>query len=155
MPDKKLKVCVLFGGQSPEHEISRKSVTSVINNLNKDKYKIYSIGITKKGEWFLYTGKTDNIEDGKWEKDFKHKKSAIISPDAKQKCIIVFDGDKVKKIKPDIVFPVLHGAYGEDGTIQGLLELAGIKYVGMGVLASANGMDKAYGKIVFANAGIP
>lgn len=155
MPDKKLKVCVLFGGQSPEHEVSRKSVTSVINNLDKDKYKIYAIGITKKGEWFLYTGKTENIEGGEWEKDLKHKKNAIISPDAKQKCIIVFDGGKIKKIRPDIVFPVLHGAYGEDGTIQGLLELAGIKYVGMGVLASANGMDKAYGKIVFANAGIP
>lgn len=151
----KLKVCVIFGGQSPEHEISRKSVTSVINNLNKDKYDITVIGITKDGEWFLYSGDTANIKGGEWENDTKNKKKAIISPDAKDKAILVFDDAKVEKIHPDIVFPVLHGEYGEDGTIQGLLELANLKYVGMGVLASANGMDKAYTKVVFADAGIP
>lgn len=151
----KLKVCVIFGGQSPEHEISRKSVTSVINNLNKDKYDITVIGITKDGEWFLYTGDTANIKGGEWEADTNNKKKAIISPDAKDKAILVFDENGVEKIHPDIVFPVLHGEYGEDGTIQGLLELANLKYVGMGVLASANGMDKAYTKVVFADAGIP
>ena len=151
----KLKVCVIFGGKSPEHDISCISATSVINNLDKDKYKISTIGITKKGEWFLYSGKTENIKNGKWKNDKKHLKPAIISPDSKKKSIYIFEDDKVKKIKPDIVFPVLHGEYGEDGTIQGLLELAGIKYVGMGVCASANGMDKAFSKMVFANAGIP
>ncbi len=151
----KLKVCVVFGGQSPEHEISRKSVTSVINNLNKDKYEIHVIGITKDGAWYLYTGDTGNIEGGEWEKDTKHKVPAIISPDASRKAIVVFGKDGVYEINPDIVFPVLHGAYGEDGTIQGLLELSAIKYVGMGVLGSANGMDKSYSKIVFQNAGIP
>lgn len=151
----KLKVCVLFGGQSPEHEVSRKSVTSVINNLDKEKYEITVIGITKEGEWFLYTGDTKNIKGGEWEADTENKKHAIISPDALDKAILVFDGDKTTKIHPDIVFPVLHGEYGEDGTIQGLLELANLKYVGMGVLASANGMDKAYTKVVFADSGIP
>lgn len=150
----KLKVCVIFGGQSPEHEISRKSVTSVINNLNKDKYDISVIGITKDGEWFLYTGDTANIENGDWENDLPHKLHAIISPDAVRKEIIVTDGG-VKSIKPDIIFPVLHGAYGEDGTIQGLLEMSNIKYVGMGVLGSAVGMDKAFSKVVFADSGIP
>ncbi len=155
MPDKKIKVCVIFGGQSPEHDISCISVSSVLKNLDKEKYKISTIGITKKGEWFLYSGGYDKIANGEWKKDKKHLKKAIISPDAKDKAIIVFEDEKIKKIKPDIVFPVLHGEYGEDGTIQGLLEMSGIKYVGMGVCASANGMDKAFSKMVFANAGIP
>lgn len=150
----KINVCVVFGGQSPEHDISRKSVTSVINNLDKTKYDITVIGITKKGEWYLYTGDVAEIENGEWENDTENKYRAVISPDAVRKEIIVLDGD-VKSIKPDIVFPVMHGEYGEDGTIQGLLELADIKYVGMGVLGSAVGMDKAYSKIVFADAGIP
>ncbi|MBO5060854.1 MAG: D-alanine--D-alanine ligase [Clostridia bacterium] len=151
----KIRVCVIFGGQSPEHEISRKSVTSVLNNLDKNKYDIDVIGITKKGEWYLYTGDTANIEGGEWETDTANKKKAILSPDASQKAVIVFENDGIFEIHPDIVFPVLHGEYGEDGTIQGLLELANLKYVGMGVLGSANGMDKAYTKIVLDAAGIP
>ncbi len=149
----KLKVCVIFGGQSPEHEVSRKSVTSVLNNLDKNKYEISVIGITKNGEWYLYEGDISKIEGGEWEK--ADNKRAIISPDAGQKAILVFSENKIEEIHPDIVFPVLHGEYGEDGTIQGLLELANIKYVGMGVLASANGMDKAYTKLVLKNEGIP
>lgn len=149
-------LCVIFGGRSPEHDISRLSVTSVLNNLDKNKYNIDVIGITKKGEWYLYTGEYKNITDGSWENDIQNKKKAIISPDAGDKAIIVFEEDnRVSYIYPDVVFPVLHGEYGEDGTIQGLFELADIKYVGMGVLASANAMDKLYTKIVFANAGIP
>ena len=149
-------LCVIFGGRSPEHDISRLSVTSVLNNLDKNKYNIDVIGITKKGEWYLYTGEYKNITDGSWENDIENKKKAIISPDAGDKAIIVFEEDnRVSYIYPDVVFPVLHGEYGEDGTIQGLFELADIKYVGMGVLASANAMDKLYTKIVFANAGIP
>ena len=151
----KMKVCIIFGGQSPEHEVSRKSATSVINNLDKEKYDLVIIGITKDGEWYLYSGDTKNIIGGEWERDTKNKTKAIISPDAKDKAILVFENDNITKIHPDIVFPVLHGEYGEDGTIQGLLELANMKYVGMGVLASANGMDKAYSKIVFESAGIP
>jgi len=149
-------LCVIFGGRSPEHDISRLSVTSVLNNLDKTKYNIDVIGITKKGEWYLYTGEYKNITDGSWENDTQNKKKAIISPDAGDKAIIVFEEDnRISYIYPDVVFPVLHGEYGEDGTIQGLFELADIKYVGMGVLASANAMDKLYTKIVFANAGIP
>lgn len=148
----KLKVCVIFGGKSPEHDISRKSATSVLNNLDKDKYDITMIGITKAGEWFLYTGDVSEIESGRWEQG--EKKHAIISPDASDKAILVLDNG-IEKIHPDIVFPVLHGEYGEDGTIQGLLEMSGIKYVGMGVLASANGMDKAFMKVIMADAGIP
>ncbi len=150
------KLCVIFGGRSPEHDISRLSVTSVLNNLNKEKYEISVIGITKDGAWYLYTGDFAKIADGAWESDTQNKKKAIISPDASDKAILVFeDNNTVSYIYPDVIFPVLHGEYGEDGTIQGLFELADIKYVGMGVLASANAMDKIYSKLVFANANIP
>lgn len=154
MADKK-KVCVVFGGMSPEHDISLKSVTSVINNLDKEKYEIIKIGITKSGKWYLYQGADDKIESGEWEKDENSLKRAVISPDGEDKAILIFDGERVLKLFPDIVFPVLHGEYGEDGTIQGLLELAGIKYVGMGVLGSAVGMDKSFAKVVFKEAGLP
>lgn len=155
MENKKLKICVVFGGKSPEHDISCISASYVIENLDREKYKITTIGITKKGEWYLYSGKAESIRNGKWKSEKKNLKKAIISPDASQKAILIFDDDKVKKVKPDIIFPVLHGEYGEDGTIQGLFELSGIKYVGMGVCASANGMDKTFSKIVFDSVGIP
>lgn len=148
------ELCVIFGGQSPEHEISRKSVTSILNNLNKQKYNITTIGITKKGEWYLYSGGYSEIESGRWEKDESNKK-AFLSPDASDKAVIVFDGDTYSKIHIDVIFPVLHGEHGEDGTIQGLFEMSNIPYVGMGVMASANAMDKTTTKIVFQNAGIP
>lgn len=148
------ELCVIFGGQSPEHEISRKSVTSILNNLNKEKYNITTIGITKKGEWYLYSGDYSKIENGDWEQD-KTNKKAFLSPDASDKAVIVFDGDTYSKIHIDVIFPVLHGEHGEDGTIQGLFEMSNIPYVGMGVMASANAMDKTTTKIVFQNAGIP
>ncbi len=151
----KKSVCVVFGGQSPEHDISRISVTSVIENLDSEKYDIFAIGITKTGKWYLYTGDFKNIKDGAWEKDDENKAKAIISPDASDKAVLVFKDDKILRIRPDVIFPVLHGEYGEDGTIQGLLELSHIPYVGMGVMASANGMDKTSSKIVFSDAGIP
>ena len=151
----KEQVCVIFGGQSPEHEISRRSVTSVIENLDKAKYDIHMIGITKDGEWFLYTGDYKNIMNGEWESDSQNKKKAVISPDAKDRAILVFDGDSISKLHIDVIFPVLHGEYGEDGTVQGLFELSHIPYVGMGVMASANGMDKTSSKLVFQNADIP
>lgn len=151
--EKKIRVCVIFGGMSPEHEISELSAFSVIKNLDKEKYSLRMIGITKKGRWYLYNGKPENIPGGKWEKDKKHLRRAIISPDTGHGGIL--DLECGKTIKTDIVFPVLHGEYGEDGTIQGLLELAGIKYVGMGVFASAAAMDKTYTKVILKDAGIP
>ena len=154
MPSNKKKICVIFGGQSPEHEISLKSATSVIENLDKEKYDITTIGITKAGKWYLYTGTTDKIISGKWEEEPSNK-SAVISPDSGDKAVLVLDGEKVTKVYPDVVFPVLHGEFGEDGTIQGLLTLAGLKYVGMGILGSAAGMDKSFSKIAFKDAGIP
>ncbi len=151
----KQKVCVIFGGRSSEHEVSRVSATSVINNLDKEKYKILMLGITQKGEWYLYSGKVEKIADGSWEKDKKHLKKAILSPSVNDKGLIVFEADgSIKKVKLDVIFPVLHGIYGEDGTIQGLFELSGIPYVGCGVLASSVGMNKIYTKQVFDKAGL-
>lgn len=150
----KKNLCVIFGGESPEHDISQKSVTSVLNNLNKEKYNIYTLGITKDGRWYLFTGDYGLIESGEWENDTVNLKKAFVSPDSSQRGIMVC-GEKTEIIPIDVIFPVLHGEYGEDGTVQGLFELSHIPYVGMGVLASANGMDKTYSKLVFDNAGIP
>ncbi len=151
----KLNLCVIFGGRSPEHDISLKSVTSVLGNLDKNKYNISVVGITKCGKWYLYTGGYDKIIDGSWENETDCLRRAVISPDASDHGLLVFEKDAVHTVKIDVVFPVMHGESGEDGTIQGLLEIADIPYVGMGVTASANGMDKTFTKLVFEHAGIP
>ena len=151
----KKSLCVVFGGRSPEHEISLKSVTSVIRNLDKEKYDIHMLGITKDGKWLLYTGDENKIEGGYWEKEQEFLAKAIISPDTSDGGILVFENGTVRTIKIDCIFPVLHGEFGEDGTIQGLFEMSGIKYVGVGVPGSANSMDKTLSKIVFSDAGIP
>lgn len=137
----KTKVAVLFGGVSSEHDISLISATNVIKNMSKDKYEIICIGITKKGRWLYYPGDVENISTGKWEKDTDCS-SAIISPDPLHKGILILENGEYTTRKVDVVFPVLHGKYGEDGTVQGLLDLAKIPYVGCGLLASAACMDK-------------
>lgn len=155
MAEKRQKVCVLFGGQSSEHEVSRVSAASVIDNLDKEKYKILTVGITKTGKWYLYNGKAEQIKSGAWEKDKKHLRPAVLSPSSADKGLLVKDADgKQRKLHIDVIFPVLHGMYGEDGTVQGLFELSGIPYVGCGVLASSVGMNKIYMKYVFEKAGL-
>lgn len=149
----KLTVCVLFGGQSSEHEISRISATSIIKNLNKEKYDIVIIGITKAGKWLMYRGPVDKIATGEWENN--HVAPVMIAPDASINGLIILNEEIATKAKIDVVFPVLHGLFGEDGTIQGLLELAHIPYVGPGVLSSALCMDKAYAKVLFQQTRIP
>ncbi len=148
---KKKVVAVLFGGQSSEHEISKISAATVISNMSRDKYYIIPVYITKDGKWMIYDGPVENISGSRWEKYAAH---AVLSPDSEHKGLLRIVGDKVKIIPVDIVFPVLHGKYGEDGTVQGLIELSGIPYVGCGVLASSLSMDKAYTKIICADIGI-
>lgn len=149
----KINLCVLFGGESTEYEISLRSVTSVLENLDKNKYNITTIGITRDGRWRLFDKETELIIKNEWySEDLK-----MASPDLGEKdssFIITDKAGNISKIKVDVVFPVLHGANGEDGKLQGLLELAGMKYVGVGVLCSCISMDKAYTKIVLKNAGI-
>ncbi len=141
----KKAVVVLFGGKSSEHEISCISARTVIKAIPTDKYEIVRIGITKKGHW-IFVQSDEAIEDGSWRTG---KTTAVISPDASRKEVIMTDErGTVMRLPVDVVFPVLHGLYGEDGTVQGLLELAQIPYVGCGVLASAVSMDKVYTKLL-------
>ncbi len=141
----KKNVVVIFGGQSPEHEVSLNSASMIISNMNEEKYYIIPIGITKEGQWLIYDGPVEHIKTGEWE---KYGTPAIISPDATQKSILKIIGDKIKKIPVDVIFPVLHGKWGEDGTIQGLFEMAQIPYVGDGVLSSCVSMDKVFTKMI-------
>lgn len=140
----KKTIAVLFGGQSSEHEVSCVSASTVISNINEEKYEKLLIGITKEGKW-LKVNSVEDIQTGKWREG---RVTAVISPDASQKGVLLLDGDNTTLVHVDVVFPVLHGLYGEDGTMQGLLELAKIPYVGCGVLASSVSMDKLYTKIV-------
>ena len=151
---RKLNVCVLFGGISPEHEVSLRSAESVLNNLNKEKYNIFPVGITKEGDWILYAG-TDYslLPAGQWQ-DFPGNRRAAISP-IRGQGLLSFEGDCVVRELIDVVFPVLHGENGEDGAMQGLLQMAGIPYVGPHVAASAVAMDKTLTKLVVDQASVP
>lgn len=140
----KKTVAVVFGGQSSEHEVSCVSATTIIKNINTDKYEIKMIGITKDGRW-LKVDTVSDIESGAWREGTV---SAVISPDTAHQCILYVDGEQVAMQKVDIIFPALHGLYGEDGTIQGVFEMSHIPYVGCGVLASAVSMDKLYTKMI-------
>ena len=151
---KKLSVCVLFGGISPEHEVSLRSGESVLNHIDHSKYNVFPVGITKDGDWIHYTGKDYSLlPTGEW-KDHPGNRRAAISP-VRGQGLLSFEGDCVVRERIDVVFPVLHGENGEDGTIQGLLQLAGIPYVGPHVSASAVAMDKTLTKLVAGQAGIP
>lgn len=134
---KKLKLGVVFGGMSTENEVSCVSAVSVIKNLDKKKYDIFPVYLDKKGEWFQVLNFEENEKKGAFLEDKK-----------------VID-NVIEFLKTfDVIFPVLHGLYGEDGTIQGLLELLKIPYVGCGVLASSVGMDKVYSRVIFDKAGL-
>lgn len=146
----KQTVAVIFGGQSSEHIVSCMSAANVIGHIDRARYHILLVGITEEGHW-VRAESLEDVKDGSWTKG---KVTALLSPDATKKCMIFMDGDKIEEVKLDIVFPVLHGLYGEDGTIQGLLELARIPYVGCGVLASALSMDKLYTKMIVSELGI-
>ncbi len=152
----KIRVGVIFGGRSGEHEVSLMSARSVLSALDPEKYDVVLIGITKSGRWI--TGDVAAaLESGKGEAGQK----ATLLPDPGVKALLAIEARKSKPVglsevtQLDVVFPVLHGPYGEDGTVQGLLELAGIAYVGAGVVGSAVGMDKAIFKAVMEAHGLP
>ena len=147
--NQKTAVAVLFGGVSGEHDVSCLSAYSVLTNLDSEKYTVYPIGITEKGAWLLFDGDYAALKDGSWE---QHTHPAFIAPDAALHGIVTADG---RQIPIDVCFPVLHGIGGEDGTVQGLLELAGIPFVGCAVASSANCMDKIIAKKLLSAAGIP
>lgn len=141
----KIKVAVIFGGRSNEHDVSVVSAAHVINSLlsvEGDVYDVVCIGITKKGHWLKYIGSVEDIKDGSWEKH-PDNTPCILSPDPLHKGFITLDNDgSFSQLRVDCIFPVLHGMNGEDGTIQGIFQMAEIPFVGCGLLASANCMDK-------------
>lgn len=136
------QILILFGGESSEHDVSCVSAMYVCKNLPKTSYEITTIGITKDGKWRLYDGDFAKMQGDGWYSD--DLPEAIISPDKADHGIIIFKKNGTEKKRIDVCFPVLHGKNGEDGTVQGLLELSGINYVGCGVLSSACTMDKAF-----------
>src|ERR1700692_3600005 len=176
----KIRVGILFGGRSGEHEVSLLSAASVLNAIDKDKYEVVPIGITKDGRW-LTAGDAENLLEGKLVVESRHLRagdpettqpaavlargeSVVVPPEPvhRQSGLVPFQTDALltrrasdRAINVDVIFPVLHGTFGEDGTIQGLLELADMAYVGAGVLGSAAGMDKDIMKSLFRAAGLP
>ena len=149
----KKRVAVIFGGFSPEYEVSLNSAYSVINAIDKSKYDVLMLGITNKGQWYKYSGPVDDLPNDKWHMDEQFLNKAYISPN-RGGGVVVFENMSPSMIPVDIAFPVLHGRYGEDGTIQGLCELAGIPLVGSGSAASALCMDKERAHRLVSLAGI-
>lgn len=147
----KKTIAVIFGGQSSEHVVSCMSVVNVASQIDAQEYDVLLIGITEEGRW-VKADSIESIQDGSWRES---QVKAVISPDATERCVILEENGQFEKRPVDAAFPVLHGLYGEDGTIQGLFELARIPYVGCGVLASAVSMDKLYTKIIVDTLGVP
>ncbi len=144
-------VLVMFGGKSTEYKVSCVSASHIIRNLSREKFDVYALGITENGEWRLTDASADEIEKDAWQ---TKSKKAILSPDTEDKGLLVFEKDKTERLCPDVIFPILHGKYGEDGSLQGLLELSGIPYVGTGVFTSSAMMDKHFAKCMFAHLGV-
>ncbi len=169
----KTKVTVLFGGQSSEHEVSRISAQFVLENIDRNRFDIQVIGITKSGEWLKYDGDVKLMGTGQWEEVARNKYQDEIEASVPYKQMmhvptcrnLVSFNDITENADAndngranagvDVVFPVLHGPNGEDGSVQGLLQLADVPYVGCNILSSATGMDKEFSKLVFNNVGIP
>lgn len=148
-------VLVLFGGVSSEHEVSCLSATSVIQNMPQDSYRMYLLGITKDGEWLLFEGDPALLAGDRWVKASDCLTKAAISLNQRDCGLLVFRESGTERIPIDVVFPVLHGKNGEDGTVQGLLEIAGLPYVGCDTRASAMCMDKAVTNLVADSVKIP
>src|SRR2546429_4136088 len=160
MAKKKLRIGLVFGGRSGEHEVSLASATSVMANLDSDKYEVVPIGITKQGSWLLGTEPARLLEN---------EQSVSADTGTGETTAVTLTGDPgLRRLIPlqsseqledngalDVILPVLHGTYGEDGALQGLLEMANVPYVGCGVLGSALGMDKEKMKMIFSSVGLP
>src|SRR5271163_4192050 len=148
---KRLRVGILFGGRSGEHEVSLASAASVIRALDPEKYEPVLIGISKDGRWLVGSGAQKMLAEV-----LKSGERVSLPPDPTVGGLIPLGQSAGgSSVMVDVVFPVMHGTFGEDGTVQGLLELAGLPYVGAGVLASAVGMDKDVQKRLFKEAGLP
>lgn len=152
---KKTRLCILFGGKSNEYEVSLRSAYTVLTHTDKEKYDIVAVGITKGGYWYCYTGPYEKISDGTWCTDTGRLTPAQLSANFGEGVLLLLEGDTCRRVPVDVIFPVVHGAFCEDGTLQGLLSLSGIPFVGAGCASSAVCMDKAYTKQILKNHGIP
>ncbi len=151
---KKLNIAVIFGGQSPEHEVSRQSAAFIADTLSKNAaYNLILVGINRQGEWKYFPGETAAMRNGSWEKDTGLER-VLFTADTADKALHFPDSGK-EPVKLDCVFPVLHGANGEDGRLQGMLEMSGIPFVGCGMLSSAIAMDKSFANKIMDFHGIP
>ncbi|GII55709.1 D-alanine--D-alanine ligase [Planotetraspora thailandica] len=151
----RIRVAVVFGGRNSEHAVSLMGAGSVLEAIDRSKYEVFPIGIAQDGRWVLATdGQAYAIEEGRLP-SVEGSGTALALPSSGS--ILALEPGQIPRSlgEVDVVFPVMHGPFGEDGTIQGLLEMAGVRYVGSGVLASAVGMDKAYMKLVLRAAGLP
>ena len=148
--NKRLRVGVIFGGRSGEHEVSVASAASVIRALDPEKYEAVPIGIGKDGRWFVGTPAQKMLADV-----LRQGQRVLLSADPNVAALMPLEQSGAGSQRVDVVFPVLHGTYGEDGTVQGLLDLAGLPFVGSGVIGSAVGMDKDMQKRLFLQAGLP
>ncbi|MEA4987610.1 MAG: D-alanine--D-serine ligase VanG [Anaerovorax sp.] len=151
--NRKKRIGVLFGGCSSEYEISLQSAYAVVQHLDKVQYEMLLIGITRQGEWYLYTGEAENILMDTWMNE-KDCMPVVISPSRQLHGILLFEKNKVRRISLDAALPMLHGKNGEDGTVQGLLELAGIPLIGCGTLSSALCMNKKLAHTIVESYGI-
>ena len=146
-------ILVLFGGCSTEHDISLQSAQGVLEHMDRSRWLPLMVGITCKGEWLCYNGPVSAIGDGSWEQDRSHCTPCTLSLDRDKHQLLLL-GDRVSRVSFDGAFPILHGKNGEDGTVQGLLELAGIPFAGCGTLSSALCMDKDRSHRLAALAGV-
>lgn len=149
--NQKKTVLVLFGGVSSEHEISCISAASILEQINHDRYRVLSAGITKSGRWLLTDASAEEIRSGAWE-GHSSNRAISLSLDTDRKGFSIISDGECRLLQPDVVFPVLHGKNGEDGTVQGLLQIAGIPYVGSDTASSAACMDKGMAKALVSQA---
>ena len=148
----KTKIALFFGGMSAEYAVSLASAAAILRLLDRDLYEPLAVGITRAGEWLLTPATPDEIEADDWQ---RHATPCLLSPDRKRRGLLLFEEGGVRQALPDLLFPMLHGKYGEDGCIQGLFALSGIPFVGTPTLGSAIGMHKSIAKQLAQTAGIP
>lgn len=146
----KIRVAVLFGGPSGEYEVSLASAAAVMRHIPRDRYDLYKIAVDRNGEFRLFRGGVHAVETDKFGDDPR-----FLSPLVPQKGGFLLPGDSAVTIRPDVIFPVLHGTFGEDGRLQGILDYIGIPYVGCGVMSSAVAMDKILTKRILSSSGVP